>query len=265
MIPKIIHYCWFGGARFSDNEERCITSWRNNCPDYQIVRWDETNFNIEENAYVKQAYLNKKWAFVSDYVRLKVLYDYGGVYMDTDVEVIKTYDSLLEHKLFCCFEDDNNVSIGTVGAEKGNGFVRELLDSYKNRTFIKSNKEMDMTTNLKIVTEKLVKDYDLLLDGNLQRLNDGIVIYPKDYFIAKNYKTGEYNITENTYAIHHYNGSWLSDDDKLYGLLYKRYWNRFSWIRYPKFRHIMAALSSVLKHRGIMALMRRVILKIIKH
>ena len=216
MIPKIIHYCWFGGGAMSENEKRCIDSWKKMCPDYQVIRWDETNFNINMNLYVSEAYAQKKWAFVSDYVRLKVLFDYGGIYMDTDVEVIKSYDLLLSDRLFCCFEDYNNVSIGTLGSEKGNSFIKKLLESYEKRAFIKADKELDMTSNLKITTEILVNQYGLLLNGKLQILKDGMKIYPREYFIAKNYKTGEYNITDKTYAIHHYNASWQSDEYKLY-------------------------------------------------
>lgn len=264
MIPKKIHYCWFGGKPLTDEVRKCINSWREICPDYEIIRWDEKNFDVFENNYCREAYGERKWAFVSDYARLKILYENGGIYMDTDVEVIKSYDSLLSNKVFCCFEDNNNVSIGTFGAEKGNNFVKKLLDKYENRTFIKDNKELDMTTNLKIATELLVNQYSLLLNGNFQILRNEITIYPKEYFIAKNYKTGEYTITDDTYAIHHYNGSWQSKDDRIYRDKYIEYWHKLSWIKCLKFRHVIAASISMLMCKSVLGLIRIITVKLLK-
>ena len=116
MIPKIIHYCWFGKNPLPDDARDCIESWKKNCPDYEIKEWNEENFDINTCAYVKEAYDKKKWAFITDFVRLKVLYDYGGIYMDTDVEVCKSLDPLLKWDAFSGFESDNNIPTGTIGA-----------------------------------------------------------------------------------------------------------------------------------------------------
>ena len=118
MIPKIIHYCWFGGKKKPENVEQYILSWKNKCPDYEIREWNENNFDIKSNCFCKEAYEKKKWAFVSDYARLAILYKYGGIYMDTDVEVIKPFDNLLTYQAFLCFESSKMVSIGTLGAKK---------------------------------------------------------------------------------------------------------------------------------------------------
>ena len=256
MIPKKIHYCWFGKKPFSDSVGKCIESWKKYCPDYEIIEWNEENFDVNENKYCHEAYNAKKWAFVADYVRVKVLFDHGGIYMDTDVEVVRSYDALLKNKLFCCFEDNNNVSIGTLGVEKGNELLRILLDYYNKRSFVKQSGKLDMTTNVKIVTDILVNRYGLLKNGRFQILGNGINIYPQEYFIAKNYRTGDYNITKETYAIHHYNGSWMNADDKIYRMKYIEIWNKMLWIKNKKIRHIISAVASVLLCKNFKILLK---------
>ena len=224
MIPKIIHYCWFGGNPLNDDVKRYIDTWRKYCPDYEIIEWDESNFDVNENDYCREAYESKKWAFVTDYVRLKVLYEYGGIYMDTDVEVVKPYDELLEKKFFCCFEDDVKVSIGTFGAEPKCELLGKLLKKYQDIKFIRADGTMDMTTNLKIVTPLLVNEYKLSLNGKYQKLKDDINVYPMEYFIAKEYNTGFIRRTCDTYAIHHFAGSWLSQKEKKRNDIYRKFY-----------------------------------------
>ena len=148
-IPKKIHYCWFGGNPLPDEAKKCIRSWKRHCPDYEIIQWDEGNFDVNCNAYCRQAYENKKWAFVTDYARLWILYHYGGVYFDTDVKVIKSFDKFLKHPCFVGIEKSKlyvNVNTGVgMGAEQGNEVVKALLNSYENIPFIVNGKQ-DITT-----------------------------------------------------------------------------------------------------------------------
>lgn len=214
MIPKIIHYCWFGGTPLSEDARACIDSWRRHCPDYEIREWNESNFDVHENTYCREAYEAKKWAFVADYVRLWVVLHYGGIYMDTDVEVVRSMDSLLGHTVFMGFESDHAVSLGTFGAEKGNSLIREFLSAYDMRRFCQPDGGFDMTTNLRIVTPILVHQYGLRLDGKEQSLREGVVVYPTEVFIAKDYYTGWILCDESTFSIHHYAASWLDHEEK---------------------------------------------------
>ncbi|MBQ7544534.1 MAG: hypothetical protein IJT02_06275 [Synergistaceae bacterium] len=135
MIPKVIHYCWFGGKPLPELAQKCLASWEKFCPDYEIVRWDESNFNVNCCDYVREAYEAKKWAFVSDYARLKVLVDNGGVYMDTDVEVIKPLDEFLVHEAFSGFESEKAIPTGIMACEKGFAPFAEMLADYHTRHF----------------------------------------------------------------------------------------------------------------------------------
>ena len=212
MIPKIIHYCWFGEAKKSKLAEKCIKSWKKYCPDYKIIEWNESNFDITSNQYVQEAYTSKKWAFVTDYVRLWALYNYGGIYMDTDVEVLRKLDPFLEEKAFSGFETDVLVPTGLMASEKKLPIIKILLDRYSNRQFLSSDGTMDMTTNVEEITNVL-RNYGLQLNGKKQIVMD-FTLYPKDYFCPKDSMTGDMNITDNTYTIHHFDGSWLSGYSK---------------------------------------------------
>lgn len=206
-IPKIIHYCWFGRGEKTDKVIKCIKSWKEKLTDYQIIEWNEDNFDVESTRYTKQAYEFKKYAFVSDYVRLYALVNYGGIYLDTDVEVIKCMDNLLENKGFLGFEKENYIGTGIIGAVKGNEILREFLEKYHNRDFILQNGTLDMTTNVVELT-KLLDAYDLKKNNRLQNLCH-ITIYPIDYFCAFDDITGVKSITDNTYCIHYYSKTWL--------------------------------------------------------
>lgn len=220
MVPKSIHYIWFGGAELTPLAQRCIASWRKMCPDYEIVRWDETNFDTRENLYCKQAIDARKWAFASDYARLKVLHEYGGIYMDTDVELIKPLDGLLHNKAFSGFERVDAVPTGIMASEKGHPFILRLLGDYSGRRFIKEDGGCDLTTNVDLITAACV-DSGLVLDGSLQTVSD-FTLYPRDYFCPKDLTTRTLNITENTYAIHHFDGSWLPQSIRRYQIRKER-------------------------------------------
>lgn len=209
MIPKVIHYVWVGGNPLTPLAERCIESWKKYCPDYEIKRWDETNFDINSNRYCKEAYESKKWAFVSDYIRVKVLYEYGGIYMDTDVEVTKPLDKFLENSAFVGFENDEFIQTGIIGVEKGCKWIESIIKDYDNRTFIKKNGQYDLTTNVIAITDVTLRMYpNLIMNGKLKSLGD-LTIYPKDYFCPIDSATKEMNLTSNTHTIHHFCGSWM--------------------------------------------------------
>ena len=146
-IPKKIHYCWFGNNELPEEQKKYIETWKKHCPDYEIKEWNEKNFDINSNKYVKEAYEAKKFAFVSDYVRLHALYNEGGIYMDTDIEVLKSFDVFLKHTAFIGFEDLKHIGTGVIGAEKGNKWIRLLLKDYDNISFYTKNGEIDLTTN----------------------------------------------------------------------------------------------------------------------
>lgn len=220
-IPKKIHFCWFGKGEKTQMIKKCIASWKQNMPDYEIIEWNEDNFDVNCNPYVKQAYENKKWAFVTDYVRLKVLFEHGGIYLDTDVEVLKNFDSLLNGKSFIGLESLDEMVTGvltaTIGMRPSNQIIGEIITLYDKRNFI-VNGSMDLTTNVKFITNYLMNNYKLELANKLQILNEDLIIYPSDYFCPKNSCT-KLKITDNTYSIHHFDGSWVSNGHKFKSLI----------------------------------------------
>lgn len=209
MIPKIIHYVWVGGKPLNALAKKCIESWKKHCPDYEIKQWDETNFDINENQYCKEAYDSKKWAFVSDYIRLKVLHMYGGIYMDTDVEVVKSLDEFLVHPAFSGFEGPDAIPTGIIGAEKNNWWIANMLSYYDDAHFIKPNGELDQTTNVVLITNGTKAIYpNLQLNNTYQGFKD-VVFYPKDYFCPIDLEIRELEKTSNTHTIHWFAGSWI--------------------------------------------------------
>lgn len=213
MIPKKIHYVWLGRGEKSDLTKKCIESWKKYLADYEIIEWNEDNFDINSNQYLKEAYDNKKYAFASDYIRLAVLYKYGGIYMDTDVEVIKNLDCFLNNRGFVGFENDSAILTAVIGSEAKNEWLKSLLDEYNNISFVDKYGNFDLTTNVVRTTNNMVKNHDLQLNNKYQNLGN-ITVYPIDYFSPKNWNTGELVITDNTYAIHYFDGSWYSEVEK---------------------------------------------------
>ena len=215
MIPKKIHYCWFGGNELDEKSKGYIQTWKQHLPEYEIIEWNESNFDLTQNEFVQGAYEQKKYAFVSDYVRLYALYHHGGIYMDTDVEVVKSFDDLLTKRAFTGVERGDYCITGTMAAEAYHPWIEKLLNYYHGRKFVLENGELDMTTNTVIIT-KITKEHYGWQEGNTySELADGIAIYPFDFFCAKNGMTNEYHITDNTYTVHHFNGSWASKSNKL--------------------------------------------------
>jgi mannosyltransferase OCH1-like enzyme len=213
-IPKIIHYCWFGGNPLPELALKCIASWKKKCPDYELMLWNEENFDLNTIPFTKQAVKAKKWAFINDYIKGYSVYYYGGINLDVDVELLKPLDeNMLRHSCFGGFEDGIHVAPGLVFAgEKGSIIAKDIMDFYGSYNFIKKNGELNLTPSPKIFTNILLK-YGLKQDDSYQEL--GIfTVYPSEYFCAKNFYTGKIKITEHTYSIHYYDGSWTSDEQK---------------------------------------------------
>ncbi len=208
MIPKIIHYCWFGRGEKPASVSRYIESWKKYLPDYKLKEWNEDNFDIESNQYVKEAYNARKFAFVTDFVRLYALYHEGGIYMDTDVEVTGSFNPFLHHHAFSGFETDGNVPTGMMAAERGSLWAKELLEDYNDRHFIKTDGSYDMTTNTTVITKYMVNK-GLILNNTYQDFPGLCTMYPSDFFCPKDHRTGAIHTTKNTVCIHHFAGSWL--------------------------------------------------------
>ena len=212
MIPKIIHYCWFGNNPLSPLAQKCIQSWKLFCPDYKIIEWNEKNFDLNYNAYVKEAYTAKKWAFITDVVRLYALTKYGGIYMDTDVELLKSLDDILKYQAVSGFESENRMPTGMMASCSHHPLFLELLHEYDDLHFIKEDGSYDMTTNVTRITNTCLK-YGLKLNNTLQEVH-GLTLFPNDYFCPKDSQTLKLTLTSNTYAIHHFDGSWLDSRAK---------------------------------------------------
>lgn len=228
MIPKVIHYCWFGNNKKTQEILDCIETWKKFCPEYQLIEWNESNFDVHSNKYVEQAYAAKKWAFVADYVRLYAIYNYGGIYMDTDVEVVQSLDRFLKHKGFTGFEIAEHPLTGTMGCEKGNELIKKVLNKYQNRSFVNNDGSFDLTTNI-IPFKNICLGYGFEMNNEYQ-VKDGFVLYPNDYFCAYNFDNKTFVKTKNTYTIHHFVGSWIPKRQKIRRKIRKLLGNRISGI-----------------------------------
>lgn len=219
MIPKVIHYCWFGRNPKPKLAEKCIKSWKKYCPDYEIIEWNEDNFDISAcPLYVRQAYEAKKWAFVTDYVRLWVLTQYGGVYMDTDVELRKPIDRFLSHEAFSGFESENQVPTGIMASRKDFPLFLEFLQFYDDASFLKPDGSFNLVTNVEIMT-RICKAHGLKLNNSFQ-IMDGFALYPTDVFCPLSYNTGWLNKTKNTVSIHWFSASWQTKEQRKRYALY---------------------------------------------
>ena len=220
MISKVINYCWFGRNEKPELFRKCINSWKKYCPDYEIKEWNEDNFDVRCCDYVKEAYEAGKWAFVTDYVRLWIIYHYGGIYLDTDVEIVKPFDTLLSNKAFFGFEnvgtasDDSLIATGLgFGAIPKNTIVKRMLDAYSGEHFLNENGTYNLTTcpwrNMNAISDLLPEGYspDSIID-----LGEAM-LYPAEYFCPLDARGIKMKRTNNTYSIHWYSASWLSPNE----------------------------------------------------
>ena len=244
MIPKIIHYCWFGGNPLPELAIKCIESWKKYLPDYEIKEWNESNFDLACCDYVKEAYQSKKWAFVSDYARFWILYNYGGLYFDTDVEIIKDMTSIIVNGAFMGCETVDKCAPGLglgvnpglgLGVNPGLGLYDEILKSYERSHFIKENGEIDCTPIVDRVTDILIK-HGFIEINEVQKLDD-ITIYPPRYFSPLDYETGRLNLSEETVSIHHYSESWHSNADKIITKISRKCINKYGEAKGKKVSH----------------------------
>ncbi|KDE63559.1 glycosyltransferase family 32 protein [Fusobacterium necrophorum] len=219
MIPKKIHYCWFGHNPFPEDFKKYLETWKKFCPEYEIKEWNEENFDLSLIPYTKEAYKNKKWAFITDYVRLYALYTEGGIYLDTDVEILRNLDYFLELKAFSGFENKKSIPTGIMGSESQLPIFKEMLDYYKNIHFENEDGSLNLQTNVVTITEHFKKK-GMRLDNSKQTIED-FTFFPKEYFCPKDYRTLDIKITENTYTIHHFASSWIPKRNRINNLLKK--------------------------------------------
>ena len=210
LIPKKIHYCWFGGKEIPDKYKRYMESWHKFCPDYEIIQWNESNYDISKCKYMQEAYEKNVWGFVPDYARLDIVYNNGGIYLDTDVELVKNIDDLLYQKGFAGFEDESYVALGLgFGAMRHLPILREMMDYYEKESFIKEDGSLNLIESPIHNTEVLLKK-GLVCNGDYQKVAD-MTIYPAKVLSGKCMYTMRTVIKPWTYAIHHYDGSWATE------------------------------------------------------
>lgn len=209
-IPKTIHYCWFGGNPIPKQFLNYMESWRKYCPDYEIMEWNEENYDIGKSVFMRQAYEQKKWAFVSDYARLDIIHEYGGIYLDTDVELLKNLDELLNDDMYCGFEQNNYINFGLgFGAVKGHRILKELLKVYDSMRFIQSDGSLNQTACAVYQLEALIRN-GMKMENTYQRLKD-VTVYPSECFAPIGLMGDGNYITEHTYSIHHYSSTWWDE------------------------------------------------------
>ena len=212
MIPKIIHYCWFGGNPKSGLILRCIESWKKFLPDYEIREWNEETFDVHCNTYVEQAYEAKKWAFVSDYARLYALYNYGGIYLDTDILILKSLDDFLVDKAFMGFESNDSVATGVMGCNPKSVFIKEFLEMYSELKFVKDDGSYDMTTNTSRISKEL-RQKGLVPNGNTQVVGE-LKIYKPIIFYPNTVGTIFYRYPKKSFTVHLDDQSWKNQEEK---------------------------------------------------
>ena len=223
MIPKIIHLCWLSGDPYPTKIKRCIESWKKYLPDYEIMLWDTKRFQLENSNWVKEAFEKKKYAFAADYIRFYALYNYGGIYLDSDVEVLKSFNNLLDLPYFIGAEKAGTIEAAVLGAEKECNWVKTCLDYYENRKFIKEDGSLDIRKLPEIMDEEIQKKtkiHNLTLREieNIHRFDfrSEVIVFPDDFFSPKVFDSRKILVTKNTYSIHHYQDSWFSPKAKIY-------------------------------------------------
>ncbi len=214
-IPKVIHYCWFGGNPIPESVEKCISSWKKYCPDYKIIEWNESNY-YTDNVYAKEAFNHKKWAFYSDYARLDIVYQNGGIYLDTDVELMKSLDEVLNDGCFLGVESTGLIATGLgFGAVKKDKNIKAMLDEYEGLHFANEDGTFDTLPCPMRNTRPFIQ-YGFKKNSREIQILNGAVIYPAEFFCPLDYETNILKITSKTVSIHQYHASWLSEEDIKY-------------------------------------------------
>lgn len=208
MIPKIIHYIWFGGKPFPDKIIKCIDSWKKYLPEYEFRLWNEESFDVNSSIFTKQAYENKKWAFVSDYVRVYALYNYGGWYLDTDIEILKPVHRFESERVVLGTDHDGALT-ALMASEPLHSYWKSILEMYDGLSFINEDGSLNTVVNNTYLQRKL-SEYGYVMANRYQELEDGIVVYPDDYFHVANHEKGTLHLTANSYAIHWHTLLWTS-------------------------------------------------------
>lgn len=214
MIEKNIHYCWFGKNKIPRELKKYIKTWKKKCPDYNVKIWTEENFDIAINDFVKKAYETQNWAFVSDYARLKIIYENGGIYLDTDVELLKSFNSILDNKAFFAIQQ-NGCYINTglcFGAQKNNEIIRKLMDVYEKINFSESSKK---SLACPILNTAVFEKNGFVRENRTQILKDGITVFSSEYFDPISPDTNNNLLSEKTISIHHYSATWMSRSKKI--------------------------------------------------
>lgn len=215
LIPKIIHYCWFSGNPIPSELQRCIDSWKERCPNFEIVRWDESNYDVSKNTYTRQAYGAKKWGFIPDIARLEILYECGGFYLDTDVEVLKNLEPLCYQPGFCAREEWGHVNFGGgSGCIRHHDMVKEILDYRRDVPFIQRDGSLNVEASGYFETTPLLRRG--LHICNETEIVENMAVYASEYFHPYNYGSGTENITSNTFSIHYFSGGWLGKKGNQY-------------------------------------------------
>ncbi len=244
MIPKIIHYCWFGGKDKPDDVKKYIETWKKQLPDYELKEWNEENFSVQDAPlYVQDAYSVGKYAFVSDYARIKALKEYGGVYFDTDLEVVKPFDEYLEGKsLVMGFESEGLLITAFIACEKEHPFISQFLDTYNSRKFINPDGSYDLTT-INDHYSALAKEWGVDLSKNeLQNISDTVIVYPIEYFCGFDTRNWHVATTDNTCTIHHMASSWAPGKTKLMIVVISVLQKVLGLKNYDKFRKFVNGL-----------------------
>ena len=226
MIPKVIHYCWFGGKPLDALGEKCLKSWKKYFPDYEIIRWDESNVDLTSCQYIKEAYAAKKWAFVSDYIRFKIMYEHGGVYFDTDVEVVRTFDDILKNGSFMgCEQPDLKKGMRVApglgfAVEPGLDVIREIIDHYESSSFYNDDGSLNLQLTVVERTTNILRQHGLKESMDSQQVA-GLTVYATDYFCPIHADTHQMSMTANTHSIHWYAGSWVEPMVKFRSSVYR--------------------------------------------
>jgi len=239
MIPKIIHYCWLSKDPIPENLQKYMETWKEKLQGYEFLLWNFERFDINSSLWVKQAFEAKKYATACDYIRLYAVYNYGGIYLDMDIEVIKSFDELLDNEYMIAYEDNKskNVEAGCFGAIKGTQFIKSCLEYFKDREFNE---------------ETIVNGYSLpkIMKEVYSKESLDISFYSQDYFTAKSFRTGKITMTDNTHSVHHFAGSWLSDADVVF--IKKRYkvYAFFGINIFSKTINIVMSIVKIIRKRG---------------